>query len=256
MTPTKLLQQAKSEPKERDLASYAEAIWELRRKDKSYRQIAQFLNERGIPTDHMAVYRFIATDNPILGYDDGRLLVGDVEYEARKGRPMHLFNAGLYVSIKKRMRILPIPRELGAASMWCEAQFELSAVPNNCWLEQLCKQLRIHWNPETPFHLQGRHELELKFEGTTMAMVCRTWNLEESVSDVEAAVRQATEFFIKNKEWMAQTTILRNRQRREALAILLIPEGTSLDEEYESSKEWSEREAERLTKKFLSVPQS
>jgi hypothetical protein len=254
MTPAKLLQQAKNEPEKRDLTLYTETVWELKRKGKSYRQIAEFLNERGVLTDHMAVYRLIAADNPLLGYDDGRLLIGDVEYEARKGRPLRPFSAGLFVNIEKRMQILPIQRELGVCSTWCEAQFELDSVPNHCWLEQLCKCLHIDWNPENPCHLQSRLGFEIKFEADIMAMVCRTFNLENSVRDLETAVGKTTEFFRTNKEWMTRTITLREQQRREALDALLLPPGSSTDEEFEESKKWSNEEAERLTKRFKSLP--
>lgn len=40
-----------------DLSQYSEVIGTLRRKRFSYREIAEWLSERGIPVDHNAVYR-------------------------------------------------------------------------------------------------------------------------------------------------------------------------------------------------------
>lgn len=254
MTPSELLQEAKSEPRERDLSLYAETIWELRRKNKSYRQIAAFLNERGITTDHMAVYRFVAADNPLWGYLDGRFLVGDIEYEARRGRPVRPFNCGLFVKIEKRLRLVPLQLALGRISTWCEAQFSLSAVPNHCWLEQLCKRLRITWNPEPPHNVKAQTGFELKFEGTTMAMVCRTGNLEQFVRELEAAVTETTSFFVNDKASTTPAIALRERQRRESLEALIIPQGSSSDEEFEGSMAWSAKEVDRLTARFMAIP--
>lgn len=256
MTPNKVLQLAKKEPEKGGLSAYSEAIWELKRKGKSYRQIAEFLNEQGVSTDHMAVYRLIAAGNPLLGYEDGRFLIGDVEYEARKGRPLRPFSAGLFVLITKRIQILPLQLTVGMGSIWCEAQFELSTVPNHCWLAHLCRCLHIDWNPENPWHLQSKLGFELKFEAEIMAMVCHTFNLETFVPDLEAAVKKTTEFFRTNREWTTQTSSLRDRQRQAVLDAVLLPPGASPDEEYEESKKWSDEEAQKLTKRFKSIPLS
>ncbi len=72
MTPNKMLEQAKAAPEKRGLEAYLETIWELRRKGNSYREIAEFLNERGLATDHTAVYRLMMVNNPLLDFRPGQ----------------------------------------------------------------------------------------------------------------------------------------------------------------------------------------
>ena len=62
--PHDLLEQAQNETGHSDLKSYAETIATLRRKGFSFREIADWLNARGVPTNHNAVYRVFATCLP------------------------------------------------------------------------------------------------------------------------------------------------------------------------------------------------
>ncbi len=55
--PDALLREAEEEPNYRNLASYCPVIDKLRSKGFSYREIAEWLTERGVEADHNAVYR-------------------------------------------------------------------------------------------------------------------------------------------------------------------------------------------------------
>lgn len=55
--PEDLLHQAQQEPNYRDLADYSHVIRELRDKGFSFREISEWLKERGVTADHNAVYR-------------------------------------------------------------------------------------------------------------------------------------------------------------------------------------------------------
>jgi len=55
--PEELLREAEQELNYRALAEYTDVIRTLRNKGFSYRDIAGWLSERGVETDHNAVYR-------------------------------------------------------------------------------------------------------------------------------------------------------------------------------------------------------
>ena len=55
--PGALLREAEEEPNYRDLNEYCPVIATLRGKGFSYREIAEWLSERGVELDHNAVYR-------------------------------------------------------------------------------------------------------------------------------------------------------------------------------------------------------
>jgi hypothetical protein len=55
--PEALLREAVEEPNHRDLADYVHVIATLRGKGFTYRNIAEWLTERGVEADHNAVYR-------------------------------------------------------------------------------------------------------------------------------------------------------------------------------------------------------
>jgi hypothetical protein len=254
MTPNKMLEQAKAAPEKRGLEAYLETIWELRRKGNSYREIAEFLNERGLATDHTAVYRLMMVNNPLLDYRDGCVILGDVEYESRKGRPLRPFSAGLFIAIKKNLQIIPLKNAAPMAAIWCEAHFELNAPPNYAWLHQLCKYLHIDWNPDLPCDLQSNFGLELKFEGNLMAMVCQTFNLETMMRDVGTSVKEATHFFEQDKERFSRREKMLSEQRSEILKNVVINPGESKDDISEECLEWNRKHAQELTKQFNSIP--
>src|SRR5215471_3832147 len=55
--PDLLFREAEQEPDFRSLSHYVDCIRVLRKKGFSYREIADWLSERGVPVDHNAVYR-------------------------------------------------------------------------------------------------------------------------------------------------------------------------------------------------------
>ena len=57
MTPEELTVAAQSAPPKVDLQDYREAVVALREKGYSWREVADFLNERGVATDHTRLYR-------------------------------------------------------------------------------------------------------------------------------------------------------------------------------------------------------
>lgn len=57
MNSDKILADAKAAPSKVRLEEYREAVQELRKKGFSWREIADFLTERGVSTDHTRVYR-------------------------------------------------------------------------------------------------------------------------------------------------------------------------------------------------------
>ncbi|MEY3481423.1 MAG: hypothetical protein RIQ71_2198 [Verrucomicrobiota bacterium] len=59
--PNDLLSEAHMEIGHSDLKSYATVIATLRKKGFSFREIAEWLNARSVPTNHNAVYRIFTT---------------------------------------------------------------------------------------------------------------------------------------------------------------------------------------------------
>src|SRR5436305_805177 len=55
--PERLFREAEQEPDVRALSAYVDSIRMLRDKGFSYREIADWLSERGVDVDHNAVYR-------------------------------------------------------------------------------------------------------------------------------------------------------------------------------------------------------
>ena len=58
------LREAEEEPNYRDLSEYCPVIATLRGKGFSYREIAEWLSERGVELDHNAVYRLYTRNMP------------------------------------------------------------------------------------------------------------------------------------------------------------------------------------------------
>ncbi len=65
--PEALFHEAEQEPDFRTLSAYVDSIRMLRSKGFSYRDIADWLSERGIDADHNAVYRVYT--NSLSDYD-------------------------------------------------------------------------------------------------------------------------------------------------------------------------------------------
>jgi hypothetical protein len=65
--PEFLFREAEQEPDVRTLSEYLDSIQTLRAKGFSYREIADWLSERGVEADHNAVYRVYT--NSLSDYD-------------------------------------------------------------------------------------------------------------------------------------------------------------------------------------------
>jgi hypothetical protein len=78
--PEVLLEEAEQEPNYRDLRSYCQVIRTLRGKGFSYRDIAEWLSERGVDADHNAVYRVYTNS---LSDSEARMEDEEEELEAR-----------------------------------------------------------------------------------------------------------------------------------------------------------------------------
>jgi len=76
--PDALLREAQEEPGYRDLREYFPVISTLRDKGFSYREIAEWLSERGIDLDHNAVYRLYTRN---LSADEAYLEAKETEIE-------------------------------------------------------------------------------------------------------------------------------------------------------------------------------
>lgn len=249
-----ILKEAKSFPDKRGLEAHLDTIWALRRKEYSYREIADFLKERGVKTDYIAVYRLVVEGNPLLDYSDCHFLIGGIDYECRKGYPLRPFGAGLLIAIEKRIRILVLEGRERLDHTWCECQFRLSAVPNHCWLQLLCKNLTISWNPESPCHLEGRFGFELKFEGNLMAMVCRTYNLESEMLKLGTAVVKTTEFFKNDKSWMKAREQMKADWKSLVLSTHHKDRGDTDDDICDGHSKWFDEHSKGLTKQFQTHP--
>ena len=79
--PEALFHEAEEEPDHRTLAAYVDSIRVLRDKGLSYREIAQWLSERGIEVDHNAVYRVYTNS---LSDHDAHLEAQREDEEARE----------------------------------------------------------------------------------------------------------------------------------------------------------------------------
>jgi len=55
--PHDLLEEAEQEPDRQDLGDYVQVMVKLRQKGFTFREIAEWLRERGVDADHNAVYR-------------------------------------------------------------------------------------------------------------------------------------------------------------------------------------------------------
>jgi len=254
MTPEKILEQAKAAPDKRGLYPHLETIWALRRMGNSYRDIAKFLSEKGIETDHTAVFRLLEEDKPDFNYRDGCVLIGGLLYESRKGRPLRSFGAGLIVTLGKKFQILRQDDSEPDPLNWCEAQFEINHPPNHCWLKQLCKYLGLDWDSENPCHLKGKYGIELKFEGKLMALVCQTSNLEQAMKEVGTAVYNTTQYFAKDKEFFSQMLRLDSDCRQKVVENLKVQPGGSIEDAYDDYSGWLKEKTDELKKRFESYP--
>ena len=61
-----ILDDAMKQPKKDTLLEHKSAIEVLREKGYTWREIAQFLTERGIETDHTKIYKLIQRSNKMI----------------------------------------------------------------------------------------------------------------------------------------------------------------------------------------------
>jgi hypothetical protein len=80
--PEFLFREAEQEPDFRTLSAYVDSIRMLRRKGFSYRDIADWLSERGVDVDHNAVYRVYT--NSLSDYDAHLEEQREAQEEARR----------------------------------------------------------------------------------------------------------------------------------------------------------------------------
>jgi len=65
MNDSDVLREALAAPDRGSLEPHRRAILELRRKKYSWREIAEFLNQRGVPTNHTKLFRFMTKRNKV-----------------------------------------------------------------------------------------------------------------------------------------------------------------------------------------------
>ncbi|MBT7412236.1 MAG: hypothetical protein HN828_04165 [Candidatus Thioglobus sp.] len=58
-----ILEEANKQPKKESLLEYIEAIEVLRSKGYTWREVAKFLNDRGVETDHTKIYKMMQRRN-------------------------------------------------------------------------------------------------------------------------------------------------------------------------------------------------
>ncbi len=253
MNPVALHKEATKSPDKFGVEDYRDTIWLLRNKGHTWREIADFLNEKGIKTDHTRVYRLIMEGNPLFDLNDAGVIHGDVQYESRKGRPLRPYRAGLHIAIAEKGNCIVLENPESIHSVWCECHFKLSAVPNHIWLQQLHKELNAIWNPEIPCYLKSKNGYELKFEGSLMALVCQEFNLKDCCEKLRAGIQRVTTYFQEDKKWLPEL-MERKSQRKKKIAKLYSPyPGQTIDEICEEhSKEYS-KQSEALKKKFAAI---
>lgn len=93
MTESELLRDALAAPDKGTLERHRQAILELRRKSYSWREIAEFLNQRGVTTDHTKVFRFITRAK-------------------QTGGIMRIPTAAEYTAALSKLKITPIQRKM------------------------------------------------------------------------------------------------------------------------------------------------
>lgn len=85
-SPEELLKEALAAPARTDLAPYVEAIKALRKKKWSWREVADFLKERGVDTDHTKLLRFMQKHEQRWRVPDSRAYERAVTTLLGKGR--------------------------------------------------------------------------------------------------------------------------------------------------------------------------
>lgn len=80
MDPEEILKAARATPEKQNLEAYREAVEVLREKGFTWRDIADFLTERGVSTDHTRIYRLFGQKNPHDLAENREIEIGRVNY--------------------------------------------------------------------------------------------------------------------------------------------------------------------------------
>lgn len=250
MKPNDLLKAATELPGKYGLEAYRDAIFVLRNKGLSWREIADFLIEKGVKTDHSRIFRYMMEGNPLFDAGDSAVSIGGQWYESQKGRPLRPYHRGLSISIREKLKCILLEHPERVFSTWCQCQFRLSGAPNRIWLKQLHDELHAEFDPEFPYHLQSKLGFDLKFEGDVMALDCHEFNLKTNFKQVHDGIARATKFCVDHKgKWtdLSQTNAFRNKK---ILDLYSNAGGASDDEILEEHQEDYAKKSERLEAEF------
>ena len=228
-------------------------MFELRRKGYSWREIADFLVEKGVKTDHSRVYRVMIEGDPLYDFRDCPLIIGGLPYESQKGLPLRPYDAGLLISIKSKLKAMLLEHSETINSVWCHCQFRLSDVPNRVWLKQLHAKLFAEFNPDFPHHLVSIKGFELKFQGDVMALDCRRGDLHSQFKTVLDGITKTTEIFLNDKTRLAALWQKIEDRNRKILDIYESP-GETVDEILEGHSEWFSEQENKFKEDFDALP--
>ncbi len=244
---------AQEQPSKFGLEAYRDTMCELRRKGHSWRAIADFLVEKGVKTDHTRVYRLMMEGDPLYDYSDCPLVIGGEQFESQKGQPLRPYSSGMVISVEAKLKSIPLEHPEKINSTWCQCQFRLTSAPNLVWLKQLHAELFAEFNPSCPHHLVSVKGFELKFQADTMALDCRSYNLELHFKEVSEGILRATQNFFSDKSrWTALWQKLEERNKK--ILELYHSPGEAVDEILEGHSEWYSEQAKRLKAQFDALP--
>lgn len=250
MKPDALLELANEMPSKFGVETYRDTICTLRRKGYTWREIADFVIEKGVKTDHTRIYRMMMEGDPLYDFDDAPLNIGGLLYESQKGHPLHSFGNGMVISLREKLQCILLEHPERVFSTWCQCQFRLSSPPNRNWLKKLHDELHAEFRPDWPHHLVSAMGYELKFEGDVMALDCHTFNLKQHFKEVQEAISQTTRHWANEKElWLALWK--KNEVRKEKILDLYgRPYGETDGDILEGHAEDYADKATRLKKQF------
>lgn len=251
--PDHLLEIARAQPSQFGVESYRETISELRRKGNSWRQIADFLIEKGVKTDHTRIYRLMMEENPLYDHNDGPVNLGGLFYESQIGTPLQPYLDGLDVFIKERVRFLLIEDPEQGSSIWCQAQFQLSARPNRIWVKHLHSLLHAEFKPSRPFHLSSKRGFDLKFSGDVMAVDCYVFNLKQNYSDIYKAMVETSQHLLKDSSLPKRLGKLREERDRRIAKCYFAGSGQSQDGLIDEHNEFYHEQHKRYQADFDSL---
>ena len=250
MQPDALLALANEMPSKFGVESYRDTISALRRKRYSWREIADFLIEKGVKTDHARIYRMMMLDDPLYDFDDASLNIGGQLFESQKGLPLKPYNLGMYIRVKSKLTCIQLEHPEKVDSTWCQCQFRLSARPNRIWLKKLHDMLHAEFRPEWPHHLVCVTGYELKFEGDVLALDSQTFNLEQHFQEVRDGILRTTEYFRNDKTQFPAILKSNEARNRKILDLYSSSNGEGDSDHLQAHTEDYSDKTERLKKQF------